>query len=69
MALADFPRTGSEYVTVLQADRPTPAPWINVIANPSFGFQCAADGGGYTWFGNSRENQTTGWSKIPSATG
>ena len=60
-----FSEDGREYVTVLQSDRPTPAPWINVIANPVFGFQCAADGGGYTWFGNSRENQTTAWSNDP----
>ncbi len=60
-----FSADGREYVTVLQADRPTPAPWINVIANPSFGFQCSADGGGYTWYGNSRENQITGWSNDP----
>ena len=57
-----FGAGGTEYVTVLESDRPTPAPWINVIANASFGFQCAADGAGYTWFGNSRENQITAWS-------
>ena len=60
-----FSADGSEYVTVPDADRPTPAPWINVIANPSFGFQCAADGGGYAWAGNSRDNQITGWSNDP----
>ncbi len=60
-----FSADGSEYVTVPDADRPTPAPWINVIANPSFGFQCAADGGGYAWAGNSRDNQMTGWSNDP----
>jgi cyclic beta-1,2-glucan synthetase len=60
-----FSADGSEYVTIPDADRPTPAPWINVIANPSFGFQCAADGGGYVWFGNSRDNQITGWSNDP----
>ncbi len=57
-----FSADGREYVTVLNASRPTPAPWINVVANSAFGFQCAADGGGYTWFGNSRENQITPWS-------
>ena len=57
-----FGASGTEYVMALESDLPTPAPWINVIANPSFGFQCAADGGGYTWIGNSRENQITGWS-------
>ncbi len=60
-----FGSNGSEYVTVLSADKPTPAPWINVVANPEFGFHAAADGGGYTWFGNSRENQITGWSNDP----
>ena len=60
-----FAENGREYVTVFDAGRPTPAPWINVIANPSFGFQSAADGAGYTWFGNSRENQITGWSNDP----
>ncbi len=57
-----FSADGREYMTALDARRPVPAPWINVVANQSFGFQCSADGGGYTWFGNSRENQITPWS-------
>ena len=32
---------------------------------PSFGFQVAADGGGYTWSQNSRDNQLTPWSNDP----
>ena len=43
----------------------TPAPWINVIANPAFGFQVSTDGSGYTWSVNSRENQLTPWSNDP----
>ena len=43
----------------------TPAPWINVVSNPSFGFQVAAEGGGYTWSQNSRDNQLTPWSNDP----
>ena len=43
----------------------TPAPWINVISNASFGFQVAVEGGGYTWSVNSRENQLTPWSNDP----
>src|SRR2546428_7433744 len=43
----------------------TPAPWINVIANPTFGFQVSESGSGYTWSINSRENQLTGWSNDP----
>ena len=60
-----FDGDGREYVTALNASRPMPAPWINVIANPNFGFHSAADGGGYTWIGNSRENQITAWSNDP----
>jgi len=40
-------------------------PWINVIANPSFGFQTSVEGGGYTWALNSQQNQLTPWSNDP----
>ena len=63
--LGGFDRNGTEYVTVLNAGGVTPAPWINVIANPAFGFQVAAEGGGYTWAENSRDNQLTQWSNDP----
>ncbi len=43
----------------------TPAPWINVDRQPGFGFQISVEGGGYTWSGNSRENQLTPWSNDP----
>jgi cyclic beta-1,2-glucan synthetase len=60
-----FAAEGREYVTVLGAGRWLPAPWINVVANASFGFQAAAEGSGYTWSGSSRENQLTPWSNDP----
>ncbi|MDH3235319.1 MAG: glycosyl transferase, partial [Alphaproteobacteria bacterium] len=63
--LGGFDKDGREYVTILDGDHATPAPWINVIANPAFGFQVAAEGSGYTWAGNSRENQLTPWSNDP----
>jgi len=44
--LGGFAVDGREYVTILGAGRSIPAPWINVISNPSFGFQVAAEGGG-----------------------
>ncbi|MBI1867345.1 MAG: glycosyl transferase [Methylocystis sp.] len=65
--LGGFDKDGREYVTILDADHTTPAPWINVIANPGFGFQAAAEGSGYTWAENSRENQLTPWSNDPVA--
>jgi cyclic beta-1,2-glucan synthetase len=64
-AWADLRADGREYVTILGPGQSTPAPWINVIANPGFGFQVAAEGGGYTWSVNSRENQLTPWSNDP----
>jgi cyclic beta-1,2-glucan synthetase len=60
-----FDKNGREYVIVLDEGRATPAPWINVIANPAFGFQTSADGAGYTWSLNSRDNQITAWSNDP----
>ncbi|WP_449041991.1 GH36-type glycosyl hydrolase domain-containing protein [Paracoccus sp. (in: a-proteobacteria)] len=62
-----FAKDGREYVTILDGDATTPAPWINVIANPGFGFQVSAEGSGYTWAENSRENQLTPWSNDPVA--
>jgi cyclic beta-1,2-glucan synthetase len=63
--LGGFDQDGTEYVVGLQGGLHTPAPWINVIANPKFGFQVSADGSGYTWADNSRENQLTPWSNDP----
>ncbi len=63
--LGGFSPNGREYVTVLGPGQSTPAPWINVVSNASFGFQVATDGGGYTWSMNSRDNQLTPWSNDP----
>ena len=65
--LGGFADEGREYVTVLAPGQVTPAPWINVIANPGFGFQVSADGAGCTWARNSREHQLTPWSNDPVA--
>ncbi len=42
--LGGFAEDGREYVTVLGPGQSTPAPWINVIANPAFGFQVSTEG-------------------------
>ena len=60
-----FAREGREYVIALQDGQTTPAPWINVIANPGFGFGVSAEGSGSVWSENSRENQLTPWSNDP----
>jgi len=63
--LGGFANDGREYVVVLGPGQHTPAPWINVVANPHFGFQVSAEGAGYTWASNSREHQITPWSNDP----
>ena len=63
--LGGFTPDGREYVTVLGAGQWTPAPWINVVANPGFGFQVSESGSGHAWSVNSRENRLTPWSNDP----
>jgi len=63
--IGGFDKAGREYVVHISRGRTPPAPWINVVANASFGFQVAAEGSGYTWSLNSRENQLTAWSNDP----
>jgi cyclic beta-1,2-glucan synthetase len=63
--LGGFASGGKEYVTILGPGQSTPAPWINVVANATFGFHTSTEGGGYTWSANSRENQLTPWSNDP----
>ncbi len=60
-----FAEDGREYVTVLRDGQTTPAPWVNVVANPGFGFHVSAEGSGFTWSENSRENALTPWSNDP----
>jgi len=54
-----------EYLVYVEPDRRTPAPWINVVANPEFGFTVSELGSGYTWAGNSGENRLTSWHNDP----
>ncbi|MBF0324502.1 MAG: glycosyl transferase [Alphaproteobacteria bacterium] len=63
--LGGFAEDGREYVTILGPGQATPAPWVNVVANPEFGFQVPTEGGGFTWSVNSHENQITPWSNDP----
>jgi cyclic beta-1,2-glucan synthetase len=63
--LGGFAAAGREYLIHLGPGQSTPAPWINVIANPEFGCQVAAEGSGFTWSLNSQLNQLTPWSNDP----
>jgi cyclic beta-1,2-glucan synthetase len=63
--LGGFDPATREYVVVLDEERWTPAPWINVIANPQFGFLASCDGSGSTWSLNAQQNQITPWCNDP----
>lgn len=63
--LGGFANNGREYHTILEGIECTPAPWVNVIANPAFGFLVSTDGSGVTWSINSQQNQLTPRSNDP----
>ena len=63
--LGGFTSDGKEYAIYLGPSTQTPAPWINVIANPQFGTIVTEAGLGYTWYGNSQTNRLTPWSNDP----
>lgn len=64
--IGGFSKKDNEYIINLKDGQWTPAPWINVIANPlDFGFTISESGSGYTWSVNSRENRLTPWSNDP----
>ncbi len=63
--LGGFSPDGKEYVIYLQPGQHTPHPWVNVIANPQFGFLVSEAGAGCTWAENSGENRLTPWRNDP----
>jgi cyclic beta-1,2-glucan synthetase len=60
-----FTTDGRGYVVTLEGDRETPAPWVNVLANPGFGTLVSASGSAFTWAANSRENRLTPFDNDP----
>jgi cyclic beta-1,2-glucan synthetase len=59
--LGGFTPDGREYVIATSSQSPTPAPWVNVLANPSFGTVITESGGAYTWYDNSNRLRLTPW--------
>ncbi len=60
--LGGFSADGREYVITTTAAQTTPAPWVNVIANPHFGSIVTESGIAYTWSENAHEFRLTPWS-------
>ncbi len=62
-----FDASSGAYTFTTSTDRPTPRPWVNVLANPDFGAMVSEVGAGCTWAGNSRLFQLTPWRNDPLA--
>ncbi|MGB7157801.1 MAG: glucoamylase family protein [Tepidisphaeraceae bacterium] len=63
--IGGFTHDGREYVITTTADSPTPAPWVNVLANPWFGTVVSESGGAYTWCENAHGYRLTPWNNDP----
>jgi cyclic beta-1,2-glucan glucanotransferase len=59
--MGGFTPDGCEYVITPGAGVQTPAPWVNVLANPSFGTVVSESGLGYTWAENAHLFRLTPW--------
>ena len=60
-----FAEDGREYILEVEAGKPTPAPWCNVLANAEFGCMVSESSLGPTWSLNSGENRLTPWRNDP----
>jgi len=59
--LGGFTADGREYVITTTREQNTPAPWVNVLANPQFGCVVSDSGAAYTWSQNAHEFRLTPW--------
>ena len=63
--LGGFTPDGREYVILGSRRQITPAPWINVLANRTFGTVISESGMAYTWTENAHEFRLTPWHNDP----
>jgi cyclic beta-1,2-glucan synthetase len=59
--LGGFTPDGREYVITTGPEQTTPAPWVNVLANPQFGTIVSESGLANTWSENAHEFRLTPW--------
>ncbi len=60
-----FTPDGREYIITTAHGQVTPAPWVNVLANPHFGTVVSESGLAYTWAENAHEFRLTPWHNDP----
>ncbi len=63
--LGGFTPDGREYIVTTTSEQVTPAPWVNVLANPHFGTVVSESGGACTWRENAHEFRLTPWGNDP----
>ena len=63
--LGGFTPDGREYVITVGLGHMTPVPWVNVLANPSFGTLVSESGSANTWSENAQAFRLTPWSNDP----
>jgi len=63
--LGGFTPDGREYVITTAQGQLTPAPWVNVLANPHFGTVISESGLAYTWSENAHEFRLTPFGNDP----
>ena len=63
--LGGYAPDGREYVITTAHGQVTPAPWVNVLANPNFGTVVSENGSAYTWSENAHEFRLTPWHNDP----
>ncbi len=63
--LGGFTHDGREFIITTTHEQVTPAPWVNVIANPHFGTVISESGGSNTWSENAHEFRLTPWYNDP----
>ncbi len=63
--IGGFTPDGREYVITTTPGQLTPAPWVNVLANPHFGSVISESGQAYTWGENAHEFRLTPWHNDP----
>ncbi|MEB0059452.1 GH36-type glycosyl hydrolase domain-containing protein [Variovorax sp. LG9.2] len=63
--IGGFTPNGREYVVTVTPNHMTPMPWVNVLANPSFGTLVSESGSAATWSENAQAFRLTPWSNDP----
>jgi cyclic beta-1,2-glucan synthetase len=63
--IGGFSPDGREYIIATTPSQRTPAPWVNVMANPHFGTVVSENGQSYTWIENAHALRLSPWHNDP----